>query len=455
MSRRPLSLTARSSLAVGVALLLFLGATGLVLDHAYAEGATSGLRDRLQAYVYTYLARFDISRAGKLIPPDTLPNPAFSRPGSGLYALVEGPGDMRWKSPSAIGLELPVAKSLAPARTAFAGPLVTSRGRVYVLSQGVAWVMPDGEELLLTLHVAENEGQILGQMRAFRRTLVVWLAGIGFALLLLQILLTRWSLSPLGRMAQDLRRIESGERQRLPGGYPVEVAGFAKALNNFIEREQGRIERSRNVLADLAHSLKTPLAVMRARLETDAVNDDTADDLAAQVQRMDDLVAYQLKRAATSGRPVYAAPIEIVSEAEALVQSLEKVYASKNILCEFDIPSNARFYGERGDLLELLGNLLENAFKWARHRVVLTASVLPQAGRARPGLELAVEDDGPGIPVDQIEQVLQRGVSGDQRIGHGIGLAIVQDIAQAYAADLEVGPSRALGGASFVVRFLP
>ena len=138
------------------------------------------------------------------------------------------------------------------------------------------------------------------------------------------------------------------------------------------------------------------------------------------------------------------------------MQSLEKVYAAKNVLCEFEMEDGAAFYGEQGDLLELMGNLLENAFKWARHRVLLVARVIPQAGRQRPGLWLSVEDDGPGIEADQIDRVLQRGVRGDERVqGHGIGLSIVQDIVRAYQGELAVDRSVELGGARFCVTLPP
>jgi two-component system sensor histidine kinase PhoQ len=171
-----------------------------------------------------------------------------------------------------------------------------------------------------------------------------------------------------------------------------------------------------------------------------------------QVRRMNELVAYQLSRAATSGRQTFASAVPIAGHAEDLVQGLEKVYASKNVLCEFDIEDGAVFYGEQGDLLELMGNLLENAFKWAGHRVLLVVKMQPQSGRKRPGLWLSVEDDGPGIAADKIEKVLQRGVRGDERVqGHGIGLSIVQDIVHAYQGELVVDRSPEFGGARFSV----
>jgi two-component system sensor histidine kinase PhoQ len=165
-------------------------------------------------------------------------------------------------------------------------------------------------------------------------------------------------------------------------------------------------------------------------------------------------VAYQLSRAATSGHTTFAAPILIEPHAEEIVASLEKVYAAQNVLCEFDIDARAQFYGEQGDLLELLGNLLENAFKWAQHRVLLSARAEPARGARRARLELVIEDDGPGIPEDRVEHLLQRGVRGDERVqGHGIGLAIVQELVKAYRGSLSVSRSATLGGAAFTLRF--
>lgn len=455
VQRQPLSLAARSIWATGLILLLFLGSTGFALDHAYTESAVSALRNRMQSYIYAYMARFDVSRFGKLIPPDSLPDPDFARPGSGLFATVTGP-QQQWASPSTMYLAPEMAGTLAPAQKQFRGPLDTAYGRVFVLSEGVAWVMPNGKELPLTFHVAEEEALYRGQLTVFRRTLFYWLAGIGLGLLLFQLVLLRWSLSPLRRMSGNLRQMEAGDREHLGSSYPAEVLPLAMGLDRFIEAERERIARYRKILADLAHSLKTPLSVMRSRLESEDAKSPGHVDLMQQLRRMDDIVAYQLSRAATTGHKTYAAPVPIEAEAEDLVRSLEKVYADKNILCEFEIDEKANFYGERGDLLELLGNLLENAFKWAEHRVLLRAGVLRTPGRRRHGIELAVEDDGPGIAPDQVEKVLQRGIRGDERVqGHGIGLSIVQDIVHAYHADLEVGPSQELGGASFTVRILP
>ena len=152
----------------------------------------------------------------------------------------------------------------------------------------------------------------------------------------------------------------------------------------------------------------------------------------------------------------FSAAIPLESTAEEIVSGLEKVYAAKRVLCEFEIDAEARFHGETGDLQELLGNLLENAFKWADARVLLTVAEGETAPGRRPGLSIVVEDDGPGIADERIAHVLQRGVRGDERVqGHGIGLSIVQDIVRSYRGELRVDRSAELGGARFTVELPP
>jgi two-component system sensor histidine kinase PhoQ len=457
-ARRPLSLVSRSTIATLLVLIGFLGVTGFALDRAYKRAALEGLRAQLQSYAYTYLAGIDVSsRADRVIPPDMLPpNPDFGRPGSGLYAVIVGQGGFHWEAQSALGRDLPFDALLPPGPATFEGPVDTSAGPLYVLSQGIDWMLQDKDSYRLTIYIAENDALFHTGLAAYRRTLFGWLAGLGLALLVLQQILLRWSLSPLRRVARDITRIERGGAERLVGPYPPEVAVMTRGMNRFIESEREHLTRYRNTLDDLAHSLKTPLAVARSRLESPDDETGMRGELLLQVQHMDQIVAYQLARAKTSGHSTFATPITVAVYAEAVVRSLERVYAAKNILCEFDIDEDARFYGEEGDLLELLGNLLENAFKWADHRVLLgVKKIVPDNPRAwRTGLDIRVEDDGPGIPPEQLERVLQRGVRGDERVqGHGIGLAIVEDIVRAYRGSLQVDRSEELGGACFRASF--
>ncbi len=460
MSRRPLSLQARSLLAAGLALTAFLGLTGIALDAAVYETLRSSMRDRLQSYVFGIIATSDVARSKRWLPPEFFPDQRFDQPGGNIYAGVVGPietenGEARsWRTPSAMGENLPFGGTLPQGEVRFVGPIPGAGGKIYMFSQGLSWSVPHRGDVSLTLHVAEDASLLDDQRNVFRRTLLTYLGGLGVVLLVLLLVTLRWSLRPLRRVAADLALVERGERERLGGEYPHELAGFAENLNNFIDSEREHLQRYRNTLSDLAHSLKTPLAVMRNELESGAEGEQLRWTMLEQAGRMDQIVAYQLSRARTSGHTTFAAPILIKPHADEVVASLEKVYAAKNILCEFDIDAQARFYGDQGDLLEILGNVLENAFKWARHRVLLSAHVIAQPTSRRDGLLMVFEDDGPGIPPDQVEHLLKRGARGDERVqGHGIGLAIVQELVKAYRGELEVSRSQSLGGTVFTMRF--
>lgn len=455
--RRPLSLAARAAIATGFVLAGFLGLVGLTLSQANKDRALNRLQERLQNDAIAYITNFDLNRYGnKVLSPDTSPDPNFSRPGSGLYAAALGENGYYWTSPSAIGLDFNFLKPLEPGQSQFVGPIDTRMGRLYYYIYGFALDTEEKKSVRITIMVAQTEDQLEGENALFQHSLVFWLSVLGVMLIALQLLLLRWSLTPLRKVASDMSRVERGNSEHLDNQYPLELTGLTERINAFIDNEREQRTRYRHTLADLAHSLKTPLAVIRSQVESATAEDPSRRGVLDQVRRMDELVAYQLSRAATSGRQTFASAVPIAGHAEDLVQSLEKVYAAKNVLCEFDIDADAVFYGEQGDLLELLGNLLENAFKWAAHRVLLVVKTQPSSGRQRPGLQLSVEDDGPGIAQDKVERVLQRGVRGDERVqGHGIGLSIVQDIVHAYNGELVVDRSPEFGGARFSVRLTP
>jgi len=304
--------------------------------------------------------------------------------------------------------------------------------------------------------VMEDSRALGAQLRVFRGRVWFYLGGIGLILLLLQTVILQWSLRPLRRVITELTKVQRGETERMSERHPRELEPLTDSINAFIESERENLERQRNTLADLAHSLKTPLAVLRARLEDHTADTDLREDIDLQLRRMNDLVSYQLARAASGGHTLFAAPIAIEPHAEQIVRGLEKVYAGKGVLCEFDVAEGVQFHGEPGDLQELLGNLLENAFKWAKSRVLLTVRVGEIAPGRRPGLLLAVDDDGPGILPENVALILQRGVRGDERVhGHGIGLAIVQDLVRGYRGTLDVKPSQELGGTRFEVQLPP
>ncbi len=459
---RPRSLKARQLLAASIGLVAFLMLAGVALDRSFAETAQNNLRQRLKSYAMAYADNIDFGRDGSLYTPEVGPDPRFHRPGSGLYAEVVLP-DGHWASLSAEGPLLPeVDGTLRPREERFDGPLAITQidgspGEVYRYGIGLVWGErgPDAE-FPYTIYVMEDAQTLDAQVRVFRGALWMNLGSAGLILLLLQALILQWSLRPLRRVIAELTKVQRGQLQRMSERHPRELEPLTDSINALIDSEREHLERQRNTLADLAHSLKTPLAVLRTQLDAGAPGEALTQELDTQLRRMNDLVSYQLARAASGGHKLFSAAVPIESTAEEIVRGLEKVYAGKGVLCEFDIAEGARFHGEPGDLQELLGNLLENAFKWARRRVVLTARPGPTAPNRRAGLWLAVDDDGPGIAPEDVARVLQRGVRGDERVqGHGIGLSIVQDLVRDYRGELQVARSPELGGARFEVVLPP
>lgn len=448
-----LSLNTRLLLASSVVLAAFLGITGLVLDRAFRASADTALRDRLQGYVYALLAASDLDARGKLHLPAELPDPRFSLIGSGLYAeVVDGSGKPVWRSKSLLGLTIPFAKSPVVGQREFV-PLAVDRDLPLLsLAFTVSWQASGSSDRRYTYRVAENLASFNAEVSRFRQSLWGWLAGAAILLLLVQGVILRWSLAPLRRVADDVRAIETGIAQRLNGDYPRELRNLTDNLNGLLTGADSHLKRYRDSLGNLAHSLKTPLAVLRGAVDGET-NDAALRAIAReQLTGMTQLIEYQLQRAAVSGRTPLAAPVEIRPVAEQIVAALTKVYADKGVHVAFAMDATVTFHGDVGDLTEMLGNLLDNAFKWSRGQVRVAARTIQPTEADQPLLEISVADDGPGIPDDMKARVLLRGARADENTpGHGLGLAMVQDTVALYHGTLSLQAS-SLGGLEIGLR---
>lgn len=437
------SLQGRLLLAASLVLTAFISITGFSLDRAFRHSAETALRDRLQGHVYALLAASEVSPDGRFRIARPLADPRFSTPGSGLYAQVTAAGGEVWQSPSHLGRLLDFPDDLNPGGRRYQNLAGDSDGDLLALSFAIVWEGTGGDDQAFVYHVAEHLAPLREQISGFRRTLWGWLTALAVLLLAVQGAVVRWGLRPLRRVAADLAAIEAGRRQHLEGDYPRELRSLTGNINGLLRHQRAQLERYRNTLGDLAHSLKTPLAVLGGLSEARDIADEERATLRNQVGRMREIVDYQLQKAAMAGRSPLAAPLAVAEVIEKIVTSLHKVYADKALRITADVDPRTRFRGERGDLMELAGNLLDNACKWGVREIRITAHPGDQA----QGLHLTVEDDGPGIPPSRADEILQRGVRADTHVpGHGIGLAMVRDIVTAYGGRLAIGSS-ALGGA--------
>ena len=444
---RQLSIHQRLLLAASLVLTAFLGLTGLALDKAFRSSAQEALQARLYSSVYALLAAAEEGKEGVLSMPPVLTDPRFNRPDSGLYAQVHGTQTgYRWQSGSGLGRELDLVQMMAPGESKLERSQLKGSEAVMSLNFGVVWEDFNGRELAYTLMVAEDLRPHLEQITAFRNTLMLWLGGAALLLLLAQGLVLRWGLTPLRQVTVALKEIESGRAEQLEGRFPRELSPLTSNINSLIRHAQARQQRYRDSLGDLAHSLKTPLAILQGLADRhDPMGREEQQSMGEQVQRMNQIVGHQLQRAAASGGGSLTRVLPLRQVVDRLAGSLSKVYAEKAIEWQIEIPGTVRFKGDEGDLMELLGNLMDNACKYGRGRVRLAAQV-------DEGLRLQVADNGPGIPPDQASQVLQRGHRVDQQLpGQGIGLAVAMDILKAYGGRLQIGPSQQLGGAEITL----
>ena len=444
------ALKTRVLLSSSLALILALGLMGVIMQQAFKEKTLQLVEERLEGYLYAMIAYIEYD-GNQLVMPDHFPTPRMEQPASGIYGQVLI-RDFLWQTPSVLGQDIPDIEPLDTNQRVFNTREELDGVPYFYLSQGVA-IETDDEVIYATIAVSENAGEFYDELAAFRDSLLTWIMVISAGLLVVQWVIMFWATRPLKRLMYDLGRLEQGADAIFSEDYPLELRGLTASLNRLIENERSSLTRQRRTLGDLAHSLKTPLAIIHSELDNQPVDKGI---IQQQVTQMDEIVAYQLKRAAVAGHRTFVRGVPVIDVVDKIIDSLQKVHRRKNIQVKRAVAPGAEFFGEQGDLMELLGNLLENAFKWCDQHVHITIKTLIKTGRQRTGLIIEIGDDGPGIAEHKRESLLQRGVRGDEKVtGHGIGLSIVTDIVDSYQGELKIDRDSNLQGAHFKVVLPP
>jgi two-component system sensor histidine kinase PhoQ len=429
-----------------VPLALFFGVMMLVLDSGFHALSEHSMQELLDSQMVGLIAAAEPQPNGGYAPAPHALDPRLATPRSGLYAQIRSQLH-EWQSPSNAKADVDFGPLLAHGER---NTTYTSFGhdRVAIESRAIQFEDDPKGQRTLTFSVAVSLTPYEEQLWRFRQELVGWFIGLMVLLLVTLAALMQWVLAPLRRMGREIHEVEEGRSDALGAGYPRELSGVAGNLNTLLIGERKRVARYRDTLGNLAHSLKTPLAVMRASLPREA----PAGAMGAEIDRMTDIIEHQLKRAAASGGALIGqAPVDVGQVAAQLRGALVHVYAHKDLALELAVPAGSQFIGDRGDLTEVLGNVLDNACKWCHSRVRLTASV-DEGAAARERLVLEVEDDGPGISEADRVRVLQRGVRTDESVpGHGLGLAMVRDTVDLYGGRMSIASSP-LGGARLTLR---
>ncbi|MBD3585061.1 GHKL domain-containing protein [Salinimonas sp. HHU 13199] len=436
---RRLSLKIRSLLLAVVALVIFLPVTAYVLEDAYSTSLTQAKADELKLMNLSLISEFELSETG-IQMPDLLYDEQLNLPDSSFIGIIMLKDKIVWQSASSLG---------APDYTRLPAPAVGQS----VFEQNYR-LQPDNTAHFLYAYTAEfAQGDdfipvrfyVLNDTAAFsaKRALfleTVWkgLAGLGGLLLLIVSAGHVLILAPVRTLIAEIKQASDGKQERLTARYPKEFDGLKKSINQLIATESQQRSRYKNSLGDLAHSLKTPLAVA---MGTSGLPHEANDAL----EQVDLLIQRQLKRA-TAGTKGWQAPVPVKPVSEKLARSMQTIYRDKSLTIDERTNDNAVFYGDETDLFEILGNLLDNACKAADEKVSLSVTTMHNA------TIIIVEDDGPGIPATQQHELLGRGARLDTYTeGQGIGMAVVSDLVDIYQGQIIIEDST-WGGARIQIR---
>jgi signal transduction histidine kinase len=447
------SLALRLFLSATVWTVLILLVTGFVLSGLYRDSVERAFDRRLGVYLKTLIAdlaspEIPIEKTGQM-----LGEPLFELPLSGWYwqvtRLDRGKPEVTssrslWDRALPHPGDQPVTPDPDGSRKSYVqGP---EDQRLRLVERDVD--LGDDGRFLVAVggDAAELDDEILGFDYAIATTFLVLAA----VLLLTTLFQVRFGLAPLNRISRGLAAIRSGKTEKLEGNFPVEIEPLARETNALIDANREIVERARTHVGNLAHALKTPLSVMMNEAAARGDDDALAGKVKEQTGIMRDQVARHLERARIAARVAVVGTItDVVPVVQALARTIEKTHHEKDVAIDLDIQATeARFRGERQDLEEMVGNLVDNACKWAGSRVSIEVMLeqpegSPIAGSQISGnqvVRIVVDDDGPGLTPAQREQVSRRGQRLDEtKPGSGLGLSIVVELASLYGGALNLG----------------
>ena len=434
------SLALRLFLSATIWTAVILIITGVALSSIYQQSVERAFDRRLSIYLKTLIA--DVAspeEAGEKF--GQLGEPLFELPLSGWYwqvSRLNAPRpDVRasrslWDGSLPHLEDLNVPASADGTRRSYVGGPEDQRLRL------VERTIDLGEEGRYLVAVAGDPSEIDQEIRAFDKALAITFGALTLVLLLTTLFQVRFGLAPLKRISESLAAIRAGTAERLAGKFPDEIAPLARETNALIDANREIVERARTHVGNLAHALKTPLSVIVNEAATRT--DPFAVKVREQTDIMRDQVTRHLERARIAARAsVVGTVTDVGPVVTALARTMEKIHRDRGIAIDVDAPQEARFRGERQDLEEMVGNLVDNACKWAQSRVNL--EVVPTEGAAALAVvRLVVDDDGPGLTPGEREQVGNRGRKLDEtKPGSGLGLSIVVELAQLYGGELVLG----------------
>ncbi len=428
--------------ATGLTVVILI-VTGVALSSIYRQAVERAFDRRLDVYLRTLVADVASPEEGNDKYPQSIGEPLFELPLSGWYWQVtrlDLPKPELHSSRSLWDSNLPRLADAMVNSAAGGYRKGYAQGPEDVRLRLVERNIDLGDDGRYLIQVAGDASEIDEEMLSFDRIIGAIFAALAVALLLTTALQVRFGLSPLKRISESLAAIRSGRAERLEGEFPVEIASLARETNALIEANREIVERARTHVGNLAHALKTPLSVIVNEAAARPA-DPLAQKVLEQTDIMRDQVARQLERARLAARSaVVGTLVDVSPVVTALARTMEKLHRDRDIAIALDVPAHARFRGEQQDLEEMVGNLVDNACKWAQSRVAIEVTANGPTGGGNGRVRVIVDDDGPGLSAAEREQVALRGRRLDEtKPGSGLGLSIVVELASLYGGALTLG----------------
>ena len=428
--------------ATGLTVVILI-VTGVALSSIYRHAVERAFDRRLDVYLRTLVADVASPEEGNDKFPQSIGEPLFELPLSGWYWQVTRLDTTKPDVHSSRSLwdsNLPRLPDSAVEAASGGYRKGYAQGPEDVRLRLVERNIDLGDDGRYLIQVAGDASEIDTEMTSFDRIIGGIFAALTVALLLTTALQVRFGLSPLKRISESLAAIRSGRAERLEGEFPVEIASLARETNALIEANREIVERARTHVGNLAHALKTPLSVIVNEAAARPA-DPLAQKVLEQTDIMRDQIARQLERARLAARSaVVGTLIDVPPVVTALARTMEKIHRDRDVAIALDVPAQARFRGEQQDLEEMVGNLVDNACKWAQSRVAIEVVANSAASDGRGRVRIIVDDDGPGLSAAEREQVARRGRRLDEtKPGSGLGLSIVVELASLYGGVLTLG----------------
>ncbi|MHC4221511.1 MAG: ATP-binding protein [Planctomycetota bacterium] len=443
------SIKSRLTFVSMIVLVLFMILTAIALERAVVKRALQAEEDKLQVLIYSLLAAVDRNQTGLSITVsnDRLFESSLMTRDSGLYAMLyDGNKNEIWHSLST-GIRFPGVNEVALGDWEFN---IQDFGQKAYFRLVFAIQWPDIKDRLRRYDVVvwKEATDYFRQLERFRQTLWAWLIVTTLLLLGLMYLVMMWSLRPLKIVGREIKAIEDRKQAGFERSYPKEITPLTENLNILLGREQYQQQRYRNAMDDLAHSLKTPLAVLNGISDAEKPNQVDLETLREQVDRMNQIVSYQLQKASNVASLQISKPIDLIQIITKVLAALGKVYQDKSVQIESNLPRTIMLRMDESDCLEVIGNLLDNAFKYCTGKVAISVTNLDN-----DEMQLSIADDGQGLKQQEVEKILNRGTRLDQTSeGQGIGLAVVADIVKSYKIQMKFERSM-LGGLGIILIF--